>query len=79
MYFFEMKQMYVYVPVNSKTLECIKTFNTNYKDSSWDQNSIFKLNILILTAKIPVKIKTQYVFKLNVLILTAKIPVKIKT
>ena len=24
----------VYVPVNSKTLECIKTFNTNYKDSS---------------------------------------------
>ena len=24
----------IYVPVNSKTLECIKTFNTNYKDSS---------------------------------------------
>ena len=26
--------IYVYVPVNSKTLECIKTFNTNYKNSS---------------------------------------------
>ena len=49
----------VYVTVISKTLEHIKTFNTNYKDSSWDQNSIFKLNVLILTAKIPVKIKTQ--------------------
>ena len=26
--------LYVYVPVISKTLECIKTFNTNFKDSS---------------------------------------------
>ena len=30
----------VYVPVNSKTLERIETFNANCKDSSQDQNSI---------------------------------------